>query len=310
MKRPLKVLLAVLIVGAGAFAYLASATPRLHLADPDCDDDVEYIMAFNLLSKQLRQDDVGVLDRDGNVTRVTKDHASFDPSFSPDGTKIAFISGREGSHGECCGFTDQAIYVMNVDGSQQRRLSESKGFDQAPAWSPDGDRIAFSRLGQGVMVAPASGGEAELVFEEEKREIEALDWSPDGERLAFATGGDDDAAIHVIDEDGTGHAVVAEELEHIGELAWSPDGESFAFSDYAEIYALSFEEPDPRLLTRDGDTPAWSPEGRFVAYLVEDDDFGVTLWAKPVDGGEAVRLSAEGENLYPFERDLDWLDCR
>lgn len=303
------ILTAMLLLGGGALLYLTTASPGAPvLADRDCDDDVEYVMAFNLLSKELRQDDIGALDREGNVTKLTKDHASFDPSFSPDGSKIAFISGREGFYDECCGFTEQAIYVMDVDGSQQRPLTESEGFEQAPAWSPDGDSIAFWRREQGVMVAPASGGEAELVFEEE-REIEAIDWSPDGERLAFGVGEDDDAAIHVIDADGSDHAVVAEELERIGELAWSPDGETFAFSDYAESYTLSFEEPNPRLVTRDGDTPAWSPDGSHVAYLAEDDDFGITLWAIPAGGGEAVRLSAEGESLYSFERDLDWLDC-
>ena len=307
MKKLSVAVLVLLVVGAGVFLYLSRDSGPVLLVDPDCDNP-RYVMAFNLLSKELRQDDVGVMDADGDVTRLTKDHASFDPSFSPDGSQIVFISGQDGFFDECCGWTDQAIYVMNVDGTGQRRLTESKGFDQAPVWSPDGDWIAFSRREEGVMVAPASGGEPELVFEEET-EIEAIDWSPDSARLAFGLGPDDRAAIHVVDRNGSNHQVLSDGLEEIGELAWSPDGETFAFGDYAETYTLSFEEPNPRRLTRDGGTPAWSPDGKHVAYLVEDDDFGVALWAQPAGGGEPVRLSARGEKLYPFERDLDWLDC-
>ena len=305
MKRVLIPLLVLLVVGAGVFVFLFRDAGSVLLVDPDCDDP-PYVMAFNLLSKELRQDDIGVMDAEGRVTRLTKDHASFDPSFSPDGKQIAFISGRHGFFDECCGWTDQAIYVMNVDGSGQRRLVESKGFDQAPAWSPDGDWIAFSRREEGVMVAPASGGEPELVFEEET-EIEAIDWSPDSSRLAFGSGGDDRSAIHVIDRDGSNHQVVSEGLDGIDELAWSPDGETFVFG---AIFTLSFEEPNPRQLTRDGDTPTFSPDGKHIAYLVEDDNFGVRLVAEPSGGGEVVELSAKGENVYSFETDLDWLDCR
>ena len=56
------------------------------------------------------------------------------PSWSPDGTKIAFASDRDGNY---------EIYVMNADGTHQTRLTNNAAYDMSPAWSPDGTRIAF-----------------------------------------------------------------------------------------------------------------------------------------------------------------------
>ena len=56
------------------------------------------------------------------------------PAWSPDGRKIAFVSDRDGN---------SEIYVMNADGSGQRRLTRNPAYDADPAWSPDGRTIAF-----------------------------------------------------------------------------------------------------------------------------------------------------------------------
>ena len=56
------------------------------------------------------------------------------PSFSPDGTRIAFHSNRSGNF---------EIYTINVDGSNLTRLTDHPADDFAPEWSPDGSRIVF-----------------------------------------------------------------------------------------------------------------------------------------------------------------------
>jgi TolB protein len=76
------------------------------------------------------------MNTDGsNQTRLTNNPAEdFQPSFSPDGNRIAFVSDRDG---------DREIYVMNADGLNQTRLTDSLSFNFEPSFSPDGSKIAF-----------------------------------------------------------------------------------------------------------------------------------------------------------------------
>ncbi len=70
-----------------------------------------------------------------------------DAVWSPDGTKIAFASGRDRNGKWCtsdeCGYNCE-LYVMNADGSEPLRLTNSRGDDSSPSWSPDGRRIVFA----------------------------------------------------------------------------------------------------------------------------------------------------------------------
>ena len=305
-KKVLLVFVVVALAGAGVWFVTARSTPELVSADPDCPPNVP-VMAI-ALSGGLRQDDVAVIHRNGDVERLTKDHASFDPSFSPDGSEIVFTSGREGFHEECCGYSEHRIYVMNSDGSNQRRLIEGEHQDHSPDWSPDGSEIAFVRDGTDLMVVPASGEDPELLHRE-KVEVSEPAWLPDGKRLSFASGEDGGDRVMVIDRAG-GEAETL--IEGVGgvDLAWSPDGETAAFNADVGVYTASFEEPSPRLFSRDAYTPAWSPDGRFLAYYSDaDHDFRPGLVAQPVNGGESVPLPVNRKNIYSFEVNLEWLDC-
>ena len=81
--------------------------------------------------------DIWTMDVDGSArTRLTTDPAEdFDPAWSPDGSRIAFRSHRDGN---------EEVYVMAADGSGQRNLSQHPRSDYSPAWSPDGATIAFA----------------------------------------------------------------------------------------------------------------------------------------------------------------------
>jgi Tol biopolymer transport system component len=106
-----------------------------------------------------------------------------EPSWSPDGTRIAFSSNRDG---------DFDIWVMNADGSDQRRVQNHPETDTSPTWSPDGTQIAFDSDRD----TPAGGGGVNEIYvatldgrERPVTDLEAFAgspaWAPDGSAIAY-----------------------------------------------------------------------------------------------------------------------------
>ena len=97
-------------------------------------------------------------------------------SFSPDGSKIVFESDRSGS---------QQVYVMNADGSDQRRISFFGGRAATPEWSPRGDQIAFTHIAGNFRIGVMSPGGGDLRLLTDSWQDEAPTWSPNGRIIQF-----------------------------------------------------------------------------------------------------------------------------
>lgn len=125
------------------------------------------------------------------------------PRWSPDGTRLAFTSEREGADPDRQNNSD--VYVVEaVPGAAPRRLTTWAGPDASPVWSPDGRRIAYlqgsapelSAYTQNTLaVVSVEGGAPQLVAAALDRDVSAVTWRPDGAALRFLLG--DDRAQHL-----------------------------------------------------------------------------------------------------------------
>jgi len=97
-------------------------------------------------------------------------------SFSPDGSKIVFESDRSGS---------QQAYVMNADGTDQRRISFFGGRSATPEWSPRGDQIAFTHIAGNFRIAVMNPSGGDMRYLTDTWQDEAPTWSPNGRIIQF-----------------------------------------------------------------------------------------------------------------------------
>jgi dipeptidyl aminopeptidase/acylaminoacyl peptidase len=194
---------------------------------------------------------------------------------------IAFLAGRlPGSP-----FGSTSMYVMRSDGTEIKQLI-TEGGSQAPAWSPDGTRIAFIRpYGEfppdDLFVMDADGGNVHQLTHTDQHQV-GVSWSPDGAWLAVGRGlrPDRDYDLWLVRADGSSeHQLTSGPRNDIGPL-WSPDGANIAFSaspaindsngtgvfvmhaDGTGIHQLTPYEWDRAL--------AWSPDGQQILFLRRD----------------------------------------
>ncbi len=233
------------------------------------------------------------------------------PSWSADGSKIAFASDRTGNF---------EVYVMNADGSDVTRLTDDPFPDGAPAWSPDGKRIVFSSwrdLNPELYVMDADGSHPVRLTDNPGWD-QFPAWSPGGSRIAFqSTRGDPNPAgcvpgcivnIYAMSPDGTR----VTQLTNDGVSSrpdWSPDGAHIAYELYDsnafEIYVMNADGSDQHDISpatmQFESVPAWSPDGNKLAYEGSGRG-GFDIFVMDADGTGKTRLTnADGNDWSP-----DW----
>ncbi|MSP72899.1 MAG: hypothetical protein EXR76_12155 [Myxococcales bacterium] len=135
---------------------------------------------------------------DGKVVSrlTTSDGIDTSPAWSPDGTQLAFVSDRHGS---------PQIWVMNRDGSNQRRLTFQGEYNQTPEWSPRGDKLLFTARDERLVfdiftVELATGTVVRLT--QNQGNNEEPDWAPNGRYVTFTSTRTGEAKLYISTEDG------------------------------------------------------------------------------------------------------------
>jgi Tol biopolymer transport system component len=249
-----------------------------------------------------------VVNPDGsNQTRLTNDSAhNIEPAWSPDGAKIAFSSDRGGRF---------AIYAMDSDGGNVIRLTDNASANVShPTWSPDGTRIAFTsdRDGNQEIYVMNSDGSNQTRITNNPAGDGYPAWSPDGTKIAFASnrlGGDYD--IFLMNADGSNQTLLVGDLGDDLSPTWSPDGSQIAYSGHdfefivfgyldfgTFIYQASAVDgslvsfPAASEFTNNW-SPAWSPDGKKIAYAGDTQVFhgDFQIYTTDLDGGMGARLT-------------------
>lgn len=156
---------------------------------------------------------------------------------------------------------------MNADGSQQTRLTHNESDDSGPVWSPDGTMIAFVSDRDGdyeVYVMNADGSQQTSLTDNSVDENWPA-WSPDGTKIAFMRR----TELWIMDSDGLDQTRVWGNVEpQEGGPVFSPSGNTIAFTGRGvRIYTVNAEGfEETKLPVPGGWTPAWSPDGAWIAY--------------------------------------------
>ncbi len=199
-----------------------------------------------------------------------------EPTWSPDGSKIAYVQ-------------DTEIFVMNANGGDKINITNnSVTGERNPSWSAT-NKIAYERESKIWTMNPDGSNQTQFSAITQPTPI-APAWSPDGSKMAFASGGE----IWAINADGTGERRVTNNSTTDADPAWSPDGAKIIFGKSGSgIAVINLDGTNETNLTtgaNDG-KPAWSSDGTRIAFVRREGNGGI--FVMDANGTNQVRIVAD-----------------
>jgi Tol biopolymer transport system component len=253
--------------------------------------------------------EIFTLNADGtDVLTLTANSATDNAAaWSPDGTKIAFRTTRDGPTPE--------IYTMNADGTNQTRLTNNTAIDSVPAWSPDGTKIAFYSTrdaGNAEIYTMNADGTSPTRLTSNSGSDQGPAWSPDGTKIAFYSNRDGNDEIYTMSADGTNQTRLTNNSAVDSMPDWSPEGTKIVFFSHRdgndEIYKMNADGSNQTRITNStaaDENPVWSPDGTRIAFDT-DRDGNFEIYTMNADGTNPLNLLANFSSSLWSDLLPDW----
>jgi TolB protein len=280
--------------------------PILILAQYSCEDgptrpDYRNIIVYAWDTITGGGRDIYVTDIEGTA-KVSLTHTmdrNFQPTISPDGLKIAFVSNRDGNW--------HKLFIMNIDGSNQHTITFEDRDDIHPSWSPDGSKIVCTSYLYGIRIMNSDG--TNFVEITDNNFDQWPSFSPDGSKILFVSITDDSlyrAEIFNMNVDGSNRQRIT--YNDIDEIrpSYSPDGTKILFhtrlgpNESDQIIILEGDSLTNISNSETGDIyPSWSPDGTQIVFT-RLDMFNSGLYIMDNDGNNVYKIpNTDGREQLP-----------
>jgi serine/threonine protein kinase len=273
------------------------------------------LIGFGIWFFAVRQKQSSAIDwsKATNVQLTDQQGTEYYPSLAPDGKSFVYASDAAGNFD---------LYIQRVGGKKATNLTkDSPAADTQPAFSPNGEQIAFrsEREPKGIYVMGASSENLRRVADFGYQPS----WSPDGKEIVVGTFGlaapntrvGLDNGLWIVNvETGAKRELIKEDATF---PAWSPNGKRIAYWFYAkglgrrDIATIPADGGEPIVITTDFGTsnwnPVWSPDGKFL-YFVSDKGGNVNFWRVSINETTGEVLSAPEPTVAPskYSRHLNF----